>query len=78
MSFENFNTESLIQKGSGIFMSTLLADCLVLAFITFFIFSAIYPRAQSLMNFRKMMNAVGGPKQHWFWGDVKKVRQPIS
>ena len=64
----------LLRNGSGLVLSTLLADILSLGILLYFIFMVIYPAAKSRLIFRKMMQEVGGPKKHWLWGDVKEVR----
>ena len=64
----------LLKEGNGFVMSTLLSDILGLILISLLTMYAVLPAVKSRIRYRKMTKLIGGPKGHWFWGDVKKVR----
>lgn len=40
--------------------------------------TVVYPFLKNAVDFRKIAKKVGGPKPHWFWGDLKKVREKVK
>ena len=78
MTVTDFIREKILQHGSGIFLSTLLADILTLVILVCLITMLVYPAAKNMIELRAMANQVGGPKSHWFWGDVKQVTNKLN
>jgi len=72
MTFSSKVAENFLQDGSGIFLPTLFADFLTLVILTCFVLM-IYKPIRNMVEFQKMAKQIGGPKSHWFWGDVTTV-----
>ena len=66
-------TETFLQNGSGFFLPTLLADFLTLVILVCLITMLVFKPLKNMVEFRSMAKQIGGPKGHWFWGDVKLV-----
>ena len=68
----------LLKSGSGFVFQILLADLLALFITVYVTITTVYPFVKRLIELKKIADKVGEPKDHWFWGDAKKVRKNNS
>lgn len=65
----------LLQNGSGFVFQALIADFVAFMILGYISITTVYPFVKNVFELKKIAKKVGGPKPHWFWGDIKKVRE---
>ena len=50
-----------------------IAVLLSIVILAYLVMNFIYPAMKRVQKFRQATKIAGGPKGHWFWGDMKEV-----
>ena len=66
-----------LQK-NAFFQQNFIAVLLSVVIAAYLIVNYIYPVTKRIQKFRKATKIAGGPKAHWFWGDIKAVSNNTS
>ena len=73
MTFLGTITHTLQYNGGAFFQPYFVAALLSIVAVTYLVVNFIYPVTKRVQRFRQATKIAGGPKGHWFWGDVKAV-----
>ena len=78
MTFLDTITHTLQYKRGAFFEPYFVAALLSMVAVAYLVVNFVYPVAKRLQRFRQATKIAGGPKGHWFWGDIKAVSNNTS